>query len=72
MTDSVRNGANFVVVKVDNRRERDNVPAVNTDWWNYGGITRPVRLVEVPETFIRDYFLYLEPGSTRVAPARPV
>jgi len=31
-----------------------------TDWWNYGGITRPVRLVDLPETFIEDYFLHLE------------
>ena len=38
---------------------------MNTDWWNYGGITRPVTLVEVPETFIQDYSLQLEKGSTR-------
>jgi beta-glucuronidase len=63
VTDSVRNGANFVVVKVDNRRERDNVPAVNTDWWNYGGITRPVRLLEVGTTYLADYLVQLEPGQ---------
>jgi beta-glucuronidase len=54
---------NFVVAKVDNRRHRDGVPTVNTDWWNYGGLTRDVRLVDVPATFIRDYSIQLAPGS---------
>jgi beta-glucuronidase len=64
VTDRVRAGENFVVVKVDNRRERDNVPAVNTDWWNFGGITRPVSLLEVNATYLADYLVGLEPGQT--------
>jgi beta-glucuronidase len=36
---------------------------VNTDWWNYGGLTRGVTLVELPATFVRDYFIQLAPGS---------
>jgi beta-glucuronidase len=48
-------GENVIVVKVDNRRERDQVPALNTDWWNYGGITRSVRLIELPKAHISDY-----------------
>jgi beta-glucuronidase len=55
---------NFVVVKVDNKRHRDAVPTVNTDWWNYGGLTRGVSLVEVPETYVHDYFIQLAKGST--------
>ncbi|PRY11260.1 beta-glucuronidase [Pontibacter ummariensis] len=55
---------NFVVVKVDNKRKREEVPTVNTDWWNYGGITREVRLVEVPASFVQDYFLQLDPNNT--------
>ncbi|SFD02122.1 sugar-binding domain-containing protein [Massilia yuzhufengensis] len=35
-------GRNVVVVKADNRRHQDEIPTVNTDWWNYGGITRDV------------------------------
>jgi beta-glucuronidase len=54
---------NFVVVKVDNSRVREGVPTLNTDWWNYGGLTRDVQLVEVPSTFIRDYFIQLAPDS---------
>src|SRR5215471_6860339 len=65
ITDRVLPRDNFLIVKVNNVREKDQVPTVNTDWWNYGGITRPVTLVEVPETFIQDYFLQLEKGSTR-------
>jgi beta-glucuronidase len=65
ITDVVRPKGNFLVVRINNARGIDQVPTVNTDWWNYGGITRPVTLVEVPETFIQDYFLQLEKGSTR-------
>lgn len=51
---------NFLVVKVDNTRLRDAVPTLNTDWWNYGGITREVSLIEEPQTFIRDYLVQLK------------
>lgn len=63
ITNFVREKDNFLVVKVDNKRRRDAVPTLNTDWWNYGGLTRDVNLVEVPETFIADYFLQLKKGS---------
>src|SRR6266850_4814508 len=64
ITNLVRDKDNFLVVKVDNKRRRDAVPTLNTDWWNYGGLTRDVNLVEVPDTFIEDYFLQLKKGST--------
>ncbi|MDB5223124.1 MAG: Beta-glucuronidase [Chitinophagaceae bacterium] len=54
---------NFLVVKVDNKRSKDEVPTVNTDWWNYGGITRDVLLAEVPQNFIKDYFIQLKKSS---------
>jgi len=50
---------NYLVVKVDNKRFKDEIPALNTDWWNYGGITRDVNLVTVPKNFIRDYSIHL-------------
>ena len=59
----LKDGDNFVVVKVDNSRRRDQVPTVNTDWWNYGGITRPVKILELDSTYIADYFV--EYGSAR-------
>jgi len=63
ITDVVNEGDNFVIVKVDNIRQRDAIPTVNIDWWNYGGITRSVNLVEVPQTFIHDYFIQLGKGQ---------
>src|SRR5271169_2851744 len=64
ITDRVRPTGNFLILRVNNTRAKDAVPTVNTDWWNYGGITRPVTLVEVPETFIEDYSVQLGKGST--------
>lgn len=63
ITDKVRPTGNFLVVKVDNKRRRDAVPTLNTDWWNYGGITRRVLLIEEPSTFIQDYVVQLKKGS---------
>lgn len=63
VTDKMRDGENTLVVKVDNQRKRDGVPTVNTDWWNYGGITRSVSLISVPDTFIENYFVQLDPES---------
>jgi beta-glucuronidase len=65
ITDRVRPSGNFVILRVNDARAKENVPTVNTDWWNYGGITRPVTLIEVPETFIQDYTIQFEKGSTR-------
>ena len=62
-TSSLRDGENFLVVEVINARRPDAVPALKFDWWNYGGITRDVSLVEVPGTFIQDYWVQLERGS---------
>lgn len=52
---------NFLVVKVDNKRHPDEIPTVNTDWWNFGGITRDVELIIVPRHFLRQYALQLDP-----------
>jgi beta-glucuronidase len=60
ITDYVRDTGNFLILKVDNQRRREAVPALNTDWWNYGGLTRDVFLIDVPGTFVRDYFIQLD------------
>jgi beta-glucuronidase len=62
-TSSLRDGENFLIVEVINARRPDTVPASRFDWWNYGGITRDVSLVEVPGTFIQDYWVQLARGS---------
>ena len=58
-TAAIKAGNNFVVVAADNTRKADNVPTLQTDWWNYGGLTRDVSLVEVPQQYIDDYDLHL-------------
>jgi beta-glucuronidase len=52
---SIHQGKNFVVIAVDNTRLADGVPTLNTDWWNYGGLTRDVSLVDVSSKYIDDY-----------------
>jgi beta-glucuronidase len=59
VTNVLHNGSNFVVISVDNTRIADGVPTLQTDWWNYGGLTRDVSLVEVPTQHIDDYDLHL-------------
>jgi len=63
ITNLVRDTGNFLIVKVDNKRRRDAVPTLMTDWWNYGGLTRQVKLVETPATFVQDYSIQLQKGS---------
>jgi len=66
VTEAVHAGSNFVVAAVDNTRLADGVPTLKTDWWNYGGLTRSVSLIEVPETFIDRYDLHLARGAASV------
>ncbi len=63
VTNLVRDKSNSLIVKVDNQRRRDAVPTLITDWWNYGGLTRQVKLVETPASFVQDYFIQLQKGS---------
>jgi beta-glucuronidase len=63
VTGKLKPTGNSLVVKVDNARHLDAVPTVNTDWWNYGGLTREVMLIETPKTFIRDYQIQLARGK---------
>ena len=66
VSDSVHDGKNFVVMMVDNTRLADGVPTLNTDWWNYGGLTRDVSLVDVPVKFIDDFDLHLNKARTAI------
>lgn len=60
VTDALKEGKNNVIVKVDNKRHKEDIPTNIYDWWNYGGITRDVMLLEVDETYIEDYSLELD------------
>lgn len=64
VTGLLKDGDNFLVVQVNNRRTKDAIPALAFDWWNYGGITRDVFLVKTPQTYIHDYFIQLDKASS--------
>lgn len=66
VTNKLKTGENSLVVKVDNTRRPDEIPTVNTDWWNYGGITREVYIAEFPDHFISDYKLQLVKGNNNL------
>lgn len=54
---------NSIVVFVNNNRKPEGVPTVNTDWYNYGGITRDVMLIETPQQYVSDYMIQLNPEN---------
>ena len=66
MTHVLKAKDNFVIVRVDNKRAADEVPTLNTDWWNYGGITRDVTIYELEPTFIEDYSLQLDKTNDKL------
>jgi beta-glucuronidase len=57
-------GSNFVVIAVDSTRMVDGIPSTGIDWFNYGGLTRDVSLIQVPEAFVDDYDIHLKRGTT--------
>jgi beta-glucuronidase len=63
ITDKHKDGKNTLVVLVDNTRQINAIPTIMRDWWNYGGLTRRVLLVEEEATFIRDYKVQLAKDS---------
>lgn len=66
VTDKLKDGDNFLVVEANNRRTKDAIPALAFDWWNYGGITRDVMLVTLPDNHVEDYFIQLDRNSPDV------
>src|SRR5690606_26728752 len=63
VTDLLRSAGNRLVVGVDSTHTDRTVPPPVTDWETYGGITRSVRLIEVPETFVDDAWVRLTEGG---------
>lgn len=50
---------NRIIVVADNERRRTQLPSINTDWFNYGGITRSVELIRLPEAYIKEFSIHL-------------
>ncbi len=63
ISDKAKEGVNTLVVKVNNSRKGNGLPSFGYDWFNYGGITRDVNLIETNNTYIEDYFIQLKKGS---------
>ncbi|MCL2651911.1 MAG: beta-glucuronidase, partial [Candidatus Azobacteroides sp.] len=70
VSDKIIAGENTLIIKVDNKRSVDAVPTNNFDWFNYGGITRDVLLVELPQEFIQTYKFQLQKGTLNVVQAQ--
>ncbi len=66
ITSLVKENDNSLVVRVDNKRRKEAVPTDVTDWWNYGGITRDVSLLQLPVNYIQDYQIQLDPNNPNV------
>ena len=62
----LKDGENDLIVMVNNARRVDGIPAMDFDWWNYGGILRDVFLVERPRVHVRDYLVQLKKGRQDV------
>jgi len=69
VTDVIKSGANKLIVRVNDQRSTDGVPTNNFDWFNYGGITRDVMLVELPSAYIQTYSVRLKKGAPDVIEA---
>ena len=66
VTDEIHDGENTVIVMVDNKRKAEAVPTRIFDWWNYGGITRDVLLIDVAPIYIENYKLGCTRGDTKL------
>lgn len=59
VTKLLRNGDNQITIGVDSAVTDTSVPPPVTDWENYGGITRSIRLIETADTYVDDAWVRL-------------
>lgn len=64
ITKDLKEGENTIIVRVSNKRLKDGIPGLGYDWFNYGGITREVNLIETDNSFIEDYSIQLKKHSS--------
>ena len=55
---------NRLIIQVNNERKLEQIPSINYDWFNYGGLYRSIELIRTPQAFIRDFKVFLEPDGT--------
>lgn len=66
VTEHLVDGKNDLIVLVNNNRRVDGIPAMNFDWWNYGGILRDVFFIDRPSTHVHDYKVQLKKGESKI------
>ena len=54
---------NRILIQVDSTRRNNQVPTLDTDWFNYGGIYRDIELIRVPRVHVKEFRIALEPDS---------
>jgi beta-glucuronidase len=59
VTELLRDGENRITIGADAERGADTVPPTVTDWETYGGVTRPVLVIQTPQTYVDDAWLRL-------------
>lgn len=63
VTDLMKKEDNFLIIGVNGGRRADYIPAEVADWFNHGGITRDVLLVETPKAFVSNFYLALDKAT---------
>lgn len=66
ITENLENN-NTLVIKIDSTRHENGVPTLIYDWFNFGGITRPLYIFPIAQTFIKNYKV-----STRIENGRTI
>jgi beta-glucuronidase len=70
VTALIKEKDNYLIIGVNNSRSADQIPAKVTDWFNHGGIIRDVKLIEVPSTFVSNYFISLDKSTLQLKTRR--
>ena len=60
ITDYLKEQGNYLIIGVNAGRRADYIPAEVYDWYNHGGITRDVMIVETPRAFISNTYFALD------------
>ena len=60
-------GRHDLVVRADSTRDTDSIPKPGTDWFPYGGITRPVVVEELPPVWVADLDLAYDLEGSQAA-----
>lgn len=69
VTDQLRDGDNQITFGVDSQANATTVPPTVTDWENYGGATRGIRLINTAETYVDSAWVHLTPDGKIAAEA---